>query len=145
MSLLIQLQEDMRTAMKSGEKDRLSVLRLVLSAISYVSIDSKDELSDEDVIKVLRTEAKKRKESIEAYTKAGREDSAKKEREELTIIESYLPALMSEEDVKVSVEKILSGSKFDSFGLAMNAVMQELKGKADGSLVSRYVKDIYQQ
>lgn len=145
MSLYSQLKSDMHLAMKSREKDRLSVLRMLVSAVNYALIDSKTDLKDEDVIRVLRTEAKKRKEAIAAYSDAGRGDSAKKESEELVIIESYLPVMMSEEDVKVAVAKILSGGSFDSFGLAMSGVMRELKGKADGSLVSRLVKDGYQQ
>jgi hypothetical protein len=92
MSLLITLQDEMKIAMKARDQLRLDALRLMISAIRYALVDSPN-LSDEQIGEVLKKEAKKRREAIEAYKGAGREESAEKEQYELTLIESYLPLM----------------------------------------------------
>lgn len=143
MSLLDTLQNDMKAAMKAGSKERLSALRMLVSAVRYAGIDQGD-MTDEKVLSVLAKEAKKRRESIEAYAAAGRTESAESERQELAIIETYLPARMSEDDVRAKAADILKNSSFPNFGAAMGAVMRELKGQADGGVVSKVVKELYQ-
>ena len=142
MSVLDTLQADMKTAMKAGDAKRLSAIRMLISAVRYVSID-KPDMTDEDMLEVLRREAKKRRESVDAYTAAGRTEQAEVEQFELVLIESYLPAQMDETTVRAKVKEVLGATHYDNFGLAMQGVMKELKGKADGGLVSRIVKELY--
>lgn len=146
MSLVDQLTQDMKTAMKTGDKARLSAVRMLISAVRYVGIDS-GEMTDDKVIAVLQKEAKKRRESIEAYTNAGRTEQAEQEKSELGIIESYLPQMMGEDEVRVKVQALLQTLELRSmnYGEVMKIVMQELKGKADGGLVSKVVKEVYTQ
>ncbi len=142
MSVLDTLQADMKTAMKAGDAKRLSAIRMLISAVRYVTID-KPDMTDADMLDVLRREAKKRRESVQAYTDAGRTEQAEAEQFELALIESYLPAQMDERVVRTKVQEVLGATHYDNFGLAMQAVMKELKGKADGGLVSRIVKELY--
>ena len=136
MSLLSQLTDEMKTAMKSGDKKRLSTIRMLISAIRYAQIDT-PEMTKEDEIKVLQKEAKKRRESIVAYREADRAEQLAIEEDELKLIEG-------EEEVRAKVKEIVENGEFANFGMVMNAVMKELKGKADGSVVSRMVKEVYQ-
>ena len=143
MSLLSQLTDEMKTAMKSGDKKRLSTIRMLISAIRYAQIDT-PEMTKEDEIKVLQKEAKKRRESIVAYREADRAEQLAIEEDELKLIEEYLPTMMGEEEVRAKVKEIIGNGEYANFGMVMNAVMRELKGKADGSVVSRMVKELYQ-
>lgn len=143
MSLINKLNDDMKSAMKVGDKLRLSTLRMLISAIRYVAIDA-GELSDEKVIGVIQKEAKKRRESIDAYDKAGRVEAANQEREELLVVEEYLPKMMSEEEVRAVVAGLLSNDpSITNYGLAMQKSMKELQGKADGGVVAKVVKELY--
>ena len=142
MNLLTQIQTDMKAAMKAREAERLSVLRMIVSAVQYVAIDAKGELSDDQVMQILRTEAKKRVDSRDAYKAAGREDLVEKEQYEIDLIETYLPKLMSETQVREKITGILKEGGFDNFGQAMGAVMGQLKGKADGGMVSKVLKEL---
>ena len=138
------LTQELKEAMKSGNADKVGVLRMLNAALHNQAIaKGKDAvLTDEEVMEVLRREAKKRKESVEAFTKGGRPELAGKERVELVLIEVYLPKQMSREEVAAAVEKILAGlADKSNQGLVMKAVMQELKGKADGKMVREVVKE----
>lgn len=143
MSLLITLQNEMKVAMKGRDQSRLDALRLMVSAIRYVEVDNPN-LNDEQIVEVLKKEAKKRREAIEAYKEAGRQESVEKEQYELTLIESYLPKIMSEEEVR---EKVLSIKNqvlsMGNFGAAMQVVMKELKGQAEGGVVAKIVKELF--
>lgn len=141
---------NLKEAMKAGDAKRVGVLRLLISALNNKAIDKKgktgsEELTEEEALQVLMTEAKKRKEAIEIFTKGNRTDLADKEKGELEIIQQYLPKQMSREEVeKVIAKKIdtLRQVRGDiSFGNVMKEVIKELKGKADSALVSRLVKD----
>lgn len=140
MTILDRLTEEMKAAMKAGDRARLSAIRMLISAVRYVSID-KGELSDEQVVEVLTRESKKRRESIEAYRAAGREEQAQAEEFELKIIQAYLPDMMSEEEIKTKAQEILFGKELPA-GQAIGLVMRELKGKADGGVVAKVVKSI---
>lgn len=144
MSLLSRLQQDMVAAMKAQDKARLSTVRMLISAIKYAEVD-KPEMTESEVEAVLIKEAKKRREAIEAYRQGGREESAKSEEEELKVIQAYLPQTMSEEEIREKVANILktvdSGT---NFGQVMQVVMKELKGKADGGMIAKIVKEISQ-
>ena len=142
--LLEKLNQDLKEAMKSGNADKVGVLRMLSSALKNRAIEKgKDAvLTDDETMQVLTREAKKRKESIEAFEKGGRPDLAEKEKAELGLIEAYLPKQMSREEVVAAVEKVLAGlADKSNQGLVMKAVMQELKGKADGKMISGVVKE----
>lgn len=142
MSVLQILQDEMKNAMRAKDVKRLSALRMLISAIRYAQID-KPDLDDEGMTSVLKKEAKKRKESVEAYKLAGRDESAKSEQYELELIESYLPKQMSEEELRGKVKEVIESSSFANFGMAMNAVMKVVGKEADGSLVSRIVRELF--
>jgi hypothetical protein len=143
MTLLEKLRKDMLTALKSGNKDKSQTLKMVVATIKNAQIESEKELTDKDIEKILRKEAKKTEDSIEQYQKMGRDDLVQKEKQDLEIIESYLPELMSDEEVKKVVEKKIKetgAQDMRDMGKVMGAVMKELEGKADGNTV----KDIVQ-
>ncbi len=144
MPLLEKLTQDIKEAMKSGNAGKVGVLRMLSSALKNRAIEKgKDAvLTDEEAVQVLAREAKKRKESVEAFEKGGRPDLAEKEKIELVLVEAYLPKQMSREEVVSAVEKVLSGlSDKSNQGLVMKTVMAELKGKADGKMISEIVKE----
>ena len=144
MTLQEKLTQDLKEAMKSGNSDKVGVLRMLSSALKNRAIEKgKDAvLTDDETMQVLTREAKKRKESIEAFEKGGRPDLAEKEKAELGLIEAYLPKQMSREEVVAAVEKVLAGlADKSNQGLVMKAVMGELKGKADGKMISEIVKE----
>ncbi len=141
---LKQLQEDLNKALKNGEALKVSVLRLLLSALNYEKIDKQKELNEEEIINVIKYEAKKRRESIELYAKGKREDLVNKEKSELDILLTYLPKEMSEAEISEKVKNIiaaLSPEEKQNFGQVMGKVMGELKGKADGGLIAKLVKE----
>jgi len=146
MPLEKQLNEDLKQAMKSGNADKVGVLRMLNAALKNQAIaKGKDAvLTDEEVMQVLMREAKKRKESIEAFQKGGRPEMAEKERAELALLEIYLPKQMSREEVAKKVDEMivtLRQAQGDVvFNNVMKAVMQELKGKADGKMISEIVR-----
>lgn len=132
------VKTDVVAAMKSGQALKLSVLRMLSSELNYKKIEVQRDLTDEDVVGVLNKEAKKRREAIASYNAANRMEQAKKEEEELAILQAYLPALMSEEEVRVELAKIdLPGD----FGQAMRVAAPLFKGRADGSLVAKLVNE----
>ena len=139
MSLLVTLQDEMKNAMRAKDVKRLSALRMLISAIRYAQIDK----ADVDEMDVMKKEAKKRRESVEAYTAAGRVEAAENEAYELALIEGYLPKQMSEEEVRAKVAQALNGATFDNFGLAMNGVMKVVGKEADGGMVARIVKELW--
>lgn len=135
-----QIRLDMTAAMKAQKPLLLSVLRGVSSELNYKKIELQRELTDLDVVSVLQKEVKKRKEAIEAYTKAGRADSAAKETEELGILEAYLPKQLSEEEIRTEMGDL---SRFSSFPEAMKELSSKFRGRADGALVVKIVKETF--
>ncbi len=145
MSLLENISDNMKKAMKSGEKLRLETLRLIRAGLLEKQVEKRPSggMTVEDEIAVLISASKKRKESIEIYRKVGREDLAGQEEKELAIIQEYLPKQLSEEEVEGFVKKVISETSASSqkdFGKVMPLVMKELKGKADGRLIQELVK-----
>ena len=142
------ISNDLKEALKGGNQTKISTLRMVLSSLHNKEIEKKGKgqepkLTEEETIEVLMNEAKKRKESNEAYLKGNRNDLADKEKKELEIITIYLPKQLSEEEIKKivqeTIQKIGAQSEKD-FGKVMGLLMKELKGKADTKLVSQIVK-----
>ena len=143
MSLKAQLTDDMKTAMKSGEKDRLGVIRLVLAAIKQKEVDERIEMTDPLVLAVLEKMVKQRKDSISQYEAAAREDLAAIERYELGIIEAYLPAKMDEAAILAEIDKAIAATGAASgadIGKLMGVLKPQLAGQADMGLVSKLVK-----
>ena len=141
--LLKKLQEEMKAAMKSGDKERLSTIRMLISEIKKVQIDKKKELSDEEIIEIIQRYAKQRKESIKQYREAGREDLAEKEEKELKIVQEFLPEQLSEEEIEKIVDEVIAetgASSMKDMGKVMKVVMEKVKGRAEGSVVSSIVK-----
>lgn len=139
---------DLKQAMKNKDQDKLRVLRSLKSKLLEKEISERKggeaELSEEQAVEVLMKAAKQRKESIEQFREGGRDDLASSEEEELDIIESYLPEMLSEEEIRDIVrDKIdeLGAETMADMGKVMGVLMQELKGKAEGSLVSNVVKE----
>jgi hypothetical protein len=128
--------------MKARDQSRLDALRLMVSSIKYAQVDLPD-ITDEQIVEVLKKEAKKRRESIVAYKDGGRNELAEKEQYELTLIEEYLPQMMSEDEVRSIVKEALDSAKPDNFGMAMNAAMKAVGKGAEGATVSKIVKELF--
>ena len=143
MSLKTQLTEDMKAAMKSGEKDRLGVVRLILAAIKQKEVDERVEMTDPLVLAVLEKMVKQRKDSISQYEAAGREDLAAVERYELGVLEAYLPAKMSEAEIQAAIDAAKAETNAAGpadIGKLMGVLKPRLAGRADMGLVSQLVK-----
>ena len=143
MSLKAQLTDDMKTAMKAGEKDRLGVIRLVLAAIKQKEVDERVEMTDPLVLAVLEKMVKQRKDSISQYEAAAREDLAAIERYELGIIDAYLPAKLDEAAVLAAIDRAMAetgASSAADIGKLMGVLKPALAGQADMGLVSKLVK-----
>ncbi len=143
MSILEKLTEDMKVAMKAGEKERLSTIRLLRGQLKDVEIDKRAPLSEEEEIATLSNAAKKRREAIEAYSAANREDLAAKERQELEVIQSYLPQQLSAAEIEKLVDAAIADSgaqTMKDIGKVMPVVMAQVKGRADGKFVNELVR-----
>ncbi|RWR15160.1 GatB/YqeY domain-containing protein [Siminovitchia fortis] len=144
MSLLDRLNEDMKQAMKSKEKEKLSVIRMLKASLQNEAIkQGHKQLSEDEELTVLSREVKQRKDSLHEFEKAGREDLAQKIREELEFVSNYMPEQLSEEEVEELVRKAIAdtgASTKADMGKVMGALMPKVKGKADGALVSRLVQ-----
>lgn len=140
------LQNELKTSMLAKDELRTSVLRLLLSALNYYEIQKGGagyEATDEDVLSIIQQQVKQRKDSIEQFKNAGRQDLADKEQKELEILQSFLPEQMSEEEVKVIVQQTineLGASSIQDMGKVMGA-LAHLRNQADMGLVSKLVKE----
>ncbi|MEK7238062.1 MAG: GatB/YqeY domain-containing protein [Nitrospirota bacterium] len=145
MHLSERLSEDLKKALKAGEKDALSVIRMIKAAVKNKEIEKRTPLGDEEINGVLLSLARQRKESIEQFSKANRQDLVEKETRELSIIKSYMPRQLTEEELKAVIEdaikEIGAGSPKDT-GKVMKFVMAKVKGQVDGKLVSELVKNL---
>ncbi|EIA20313.1 GatB/YqeY domain-containing protein [Listeria fleischmannii] len=143
MTLLDNLNEDMKQAMRNKEKEKLSVIRMLKAALQNGAINQGGTLSEDDEITVLSREMKQRRDSLSEFEKAGREDLAEKVRAEIVIVEHYSPKQLTddelEEIVKVTIAEVGATSKAD-FGKVMGKIMPKVKGKADGNAVNNFVK-----
>jgi uncharacterized protein YqeY len=141
--LKAQIIDDMKAAMKGGEKARLGVIRLITAAIKQREVDERIELDDEKVLIVLDKMVKQRRDSIKQYTDAGREDLAAIEEAEVEIIQTYLPAALSEDEIAAIVEAAIaqtSASSMADMGKVMGIVKPQVQGRGDMGAVSGIVK-----
>lgn len=135
--------EDMREAMKARDASRVSTLRMLMTAVKNAEIDRGHALDDDEVIEVASKEAKRRKESIEAFKGGGRDDLAAKEAAELVVLEAYLPAGLSEDELARLVDETIAetgASEPKQMGEVMKVLMPKVRGRADGAAVSAMVK-----
>lgn len=145
MGLKAQLLQDMKEAMRSKDKVRLSTIRMINSLIKNAEIEKRGELTDDEIIQLLMKYAKQRKEAIEMYEKGGRQDLVEKEKAELAVVESYLPKQMSEEEIRELVKEAIEATGASSpkdIGKVMQHVMPKVKGRADGSVVNKIVREM---
>ncbi|XFC37397.1 GatB/YqeY domain-containing protein [Stenotrophomonas indicatrix] len=143
MSMKQQLTEDMKAAMKGGEKHKLGVIRLINAAIKQKEVDERIELDDTAVIAVLDKMVKQRKDSVSQFEAASREDLAAIERAEIVVIEAYLPAKMGEAEIVAAIQAAIvetGASSAADMGKLMGALKPKLAGQADMGLVSKLVK-----
>nr|WP_255724487.1 GatB/YqeY domain-containing protein [Shimazuella soli] len=139
------MDQDMKAAMKQKDKETLSTIRMVRSSIKKVEIDNRGELSDDQVLEVLVREIKQRKDSLQEYEKAGREDLAAKEKREIEILSAYLPAQLTEEELLEIVKKAIADTGASSkkeMGKVMSVVVPLTKGRADGKKVNQLVQQL---
>ena len=144
MSLLERLNNDMKQAMKNKEKDKLSVIRMLKAALQNEAIKlGNKELTEDEELTVLSRESKQRKDSLQEFSNAGRDDLVEKIRTEIKYVELYMPQQLTEEEVtnivKETIEAVGATSKAD-MGKVMGALMPKVKGKADGALVNKLVQ-----
>lgn len=147
MSIRAQLQADMKTAMKTKDNQTRDTLRLLLAAVKQVEVDERTTLDDAGIMAVLTKQAKQRRESIAEYEKANREDLAAVEKADLVVIERYLPEMMSREELHALVTTVVTDlgvTDLKAMGQVMAKLMPEVKGKADGRVVSDVVREILQ-
>jgi len=145
MSLLKRLDEDLKAAMKRSEAVRLSALRMAKAAIKNVQIDKGRELSDEEILAVLVSMAKQRRESIEQFSRGGREELAEKERQELAVLQAYMPAQLTPDEIDILILQAIQESSARSeadMGRVMKLLMPKIKGVADGKWVNTRVKEL---
>ena len=144
MSLKVRIQEDVKNAMRAQQREQLAVLRLVTAAIKQKEVDERIELDDDQVLAVLDKMAKQRRESLEQYQKAGRDDLAAQEQFELDLIQTYLPEPLSEAELATLIQSTIAdtgASSIRDMGSVMNALRGKVQGRADMKAVSQAVKN----
>lgn len=144
MSLKNQIIEDMKSAMKAGEKDRLKVVRLIMAAIKQVEVDQRVELDDPGVLAVLEKMVKQRRDSIEQFEKGGREDLAAIERSEIEVLQKYLPEQLSADEITALVDEVIAATGAESIrdmGKVMGQIKAKAAGRADMGAVGAAVKE----
>lgn len=145
MSLREDISKEISVALKAGEKDKLSTLRMLLSAVKYKEVDAKRQLNDEEVQQVIGTLIRQRQDSIEQFVKGNRQELADKEQREIDVLKAYLPPQLTEDEVRAIIKKAASdvgATSQKDMGKLMKAVMPQVKGKADGKLVNDIVKEV---
>ena len=143
MSLKARITDDMKTAMRAGEKDRLGVIRLILAALKQREVDERIELDDAQILAILEKMLKQRRDSIEQFSAARREDLAAIERAEVEVIQTYLPAPLSSEELDAIVIKAIADSGATSareMGKVIGLVKPQVTGRADMGQVSEMIK-----
>jgi uncharacterized protein YqeY len=143
MSLKARIQEDVKNAMRAQQREQLAVLRLVTAAIKQKEVDERIDLDDTQVLAVLDKMVKQRRESLEQYQGAGRDDLAAQEKFELDLIQKYLPEQLGEKELAELISKTideLGASSMRDMGPVMNALRSEVQGRADMKAVSQAVK-----
>ena len=142
--MLDQLQEELISAMKAGDKPRMTGLRNIIGKLKASQIDKGEELTGDESLKILKSAAKQLKESVEQYKKGGRDDLAEKELFELSLLDKYLPEQLYQDEIRTTVKNTIKSTGAESMqemGKVMGAVMKELAETADGKLVQQIVQE----
>jgi len=143
MSLRETINTEVKNAMKAKETKKRDALRLLMSAFKQIEVDERKELSDDDVIKIIQTQVKRRNDSIAQYKEAGRDDLMQVELDEISYFEPYLPAQLSDEELQSAIKEIISevgATTMKDMGKVMGASSKKLAGKADGKRINEAVK-----
>lgn len=135
------IMDDLKTAMKAGEKDTVEVLRMVKTALQMAEIDEKGDFTEDKQLKIIAKEAKKRRDAAQMYIDGGDQARADKELAEAKIIDAYLPAQMSEDEIAKVVDAVIAEVGSDNMGAVMGKVMAKIGSQADGGTVSKIVKE----
>lgn len=141
--LKVTIQDSVKDAMRAKDKARLAVLRQITAAIKQVEVDNRTDLSDDDIVIVLTKMTKQRREALDQYEQAGREDLANIEKNELAIIEEFLPEALSDEDVEKAIHAAITeagATSIKDMGAVMNILRPNIQGRADMAAVSGQVK-----
>jgi uncharacterized protein YqeY len=144
MSLKGQITEDMKSAMKAGEKDRLKAVRLILAAIKQIEVDTREAVDDAAVLAVLTKMVKQRRDSVDQFEKGDREDLAAIERAEIVVIKDYLPEQLSAEELTAMVDEVIQATGAEGIrdmGKVMGQIKAKASGRADMGAVSTTVKE----
>jgi len=147
MSLFDTIQSDMYAAMKSGDKHKTGTLRVALSTLKDKKIEKREDLTDVEAIKIIKNLVKQRKEAADIYKENGRNDLMENENAELEILNAYLPQMMSEDDLRILVKKVVEdteASSLSDIGKVMPEVMKQSAGKADGKMTQSIVRELLQ-
>ena len=147
MSLFDTIQSDMYAAMKSGDKHKTGTLRVALSTLKDKKIEKREDLTDMEAIKIIQNLVKQRKEAADIYEENGRNDLMDNENAELEILNAYLPQMMSEDDLRILVKKVVEdtgSSSLSDIGKVMPEVMKQSAGKADGKMAQSIVRELLQ-
>ena len=145
MTLITQIQDHVKAAMKAGDRLKLSTLRMLVAAIKQKEIDTRSDLSDDDIISIIEKQMQQRLEAAEQYEAAGRNELFEKESQEAEILKAYLPEKMGEEEVKEMIEKIISEMgeiSMKEMGNVMSALKDQAGSKIDMKLASQMVREI---
>ena len=147
MSLFDTIQSDMYAAMKSGDKHKTGTLRVALSTLKDKKIEKREDLTDVEAIMIIQNLVKQRKEAADIYKENGRNDLMENENAELEILNAYLPQMMSEDDLRILVQKVVEdtgASSLSDIGKVMPEVMKQSAGKADGKMAQSIVRELLQ-
>jgi uncharacterized protein YqeY len=145
MNLREQINQDVKNAMKAKDTKKRDALRLLVSAFKQIEVDERKELSDDDVIKIIQTQLKRRKDAAKQYKDAGRDDLMQVELDEISYYETYLPAQLSDDELKDALEEIikkLGASSMKDMGKVMGSASKQLAAKADGKRINECVKTL---
>ena len=147
MSLFDTIQSDMYAAMKSGDKHKTGTLRVALSTLKDKKIEKREDLTEVEAIKIIQNLVKQRKEAADIYKENGRNDLMENENAELEILNAYLPQMISEDDLRILVKKVVEDTgalNLSDIGKVMPEVMKQSAGKADGKMAQSIVRDLLQ-
>jgi len=143
MNLRDRINQDVKDAMKAKDNKRRDALRLLTSAFKQIEVDERRELSDDDIIKIIQSQVKRRDDAASQYKEAGREDLMQKELDEIAYYKEYLPAQLSDEELSLALQEIITkvgAATVKDIGKVMGAASKELSGKADGKRINECAK-----
>ena len=147
MSLREKINQDLKEAMKTKDTKKRDALRLLTSAFKQIEVDERKELSDDDIIKIIQTQVKRRNDAASQYKEAGRDDLMQIELDEISYYEVYLPAQLSDDELSIALKEIigtLNASNMKDMGRVMGVASKQLAGKADGKRINECVKQLLQ-